>query len=90
MDEEVFASLIGGDEAVALILGEPLNRSFSHVRKCLLYLAKGRSPDKDPGLGLVREYPRVTQGGRVLLYNAAGYSVASTLAASPYDSINVR
>ena len=51
---------------------------------------KGRSPDKDPGLGLVREYPRATQGGRVLLYNAAGYSLAATLAASPYDSINVR
>jgi hypothetical protein len=52
---------------------------------------KGRSPDKDPGLGLVRVYPRATQGGRVLLYNAAGgYSVAATLAASPYDSINVR
>jgi hypothetical protein len=46
---------------------------------------KGRSPDKDPGPGLVREYPRATQGGRVLLYNAAGYSVASNLAASPSD-----
>jgi hypothetical protein len=37
VDEELFASLVGGDEAVALLLAKLLNRSLSHVSKCLLY-----------------------------------------------------
>jgi hypothetical protein len=31
--EEVFATLIGGDEAVALLVVEPLDRSLGHIPK---------------------------------------------------------
>jgi hypothetical protein len=50
-------------------------------------LAKGRDPvGPRPRLGA--RVPACDPWGEGLLYNAAGYSVAATLAPSPHDSVN--
>src|SRR4028118_955802 len=47
MDEEVFATLVRGDKAVALIIAEPLNRSLGHITEPT-FLSWGSTAIKKP------------------------------------------
>src|SRR5918993_4988421 len=57
MYEEVFATLIRGDEAVALVLVEPLDRSLRHILK---------PPFLVPGAYQIKSRPHITAGGASL------------------------
>jgi len=48
VDEEVFATLIRGDEAVALLVAEPLNRSLGHIGARLSFEGPHRNKKAAP------------------------------------------
>jgi hypothetical protein len=51
--EEVIASVVGGDKAVALLVAEPLDRSLGHVQEPA-FLSLGYPPPSTAG-----QYTRV-------------------------------
>src|SRR5919112_3243069 len=56
--EEVFATIIGGDKAVAPLLAEPLDRSLGHILKPPFLVA---------GAYQIKSRPHITAGGASLI-----------------------